>query len=249
MTKFVDLHNHMAYGIDDGLQSKEETIQGLKALVKENIDTIVLTPHVKSSTELSVLKERMKEVKELGKYYGINVLEGSEVLLNQSMMDTLDKVVPIENTKVVLVEFDLSLGRPKDESMDYLHELKVLGYIPMIAHIERYFEKVNYELIDEWLAMGCILQVNRTSIIGLHGSTVQKRTLELITKGVVHVVASDTHSLSGRKCRLQDSYDVVRKKLSKEIADEIHINNPIRIINNEEVHRIEYKKKKFLGLF
>lgn len=239
----------MAYGIDDGLQSKEETIQGFKSLTKENIDTIVLTPHVKSSTKIEVLIERMKEVQELGKYYGINVLQGSEVLLNQSMIDTLDKVLPIENTKVVLIEFDLSLGRPKEESIDYLHELKVLGYIPMIAHIERYFDKVNYDLIDEWLAMGCILQVNRTSLIGLHGSTVQKRTVELIKKGVVHVVASDTHSLSGRKCRLQDSYDYVSKKVSKEVAEELHRNNPRRIITNEVVHRIEYKKKKFLGLF
>ena len=41
----IDIHNHLLYGIDDGSQSIEESIDVLKDMEKCGYTDIILTPH------------------------------------------------------------------------------------------------------------------------------------------------------------------------------------------------------------
>ena len=41
----IDLHCHVLPGIDDGARLLEETLDMARTAVKNNIDTIVATPH------------------------------------------------------------------------------------------------------------------------------------------------------------------------------------------------------------
>ena len=40
-----DLHSHLLFGIDDGSQSIEESIQILKQMEKSGITDLMITPH------------------------------------------------------------------------------------------------------------------------------------------------------------------------------------------------------------
>ena len=41
----VDIHHHLVYGLDDGSQSMEQTIQMLELAYRNGVDCIVATPH------------------------------------------------------------------------------------------------------------------------------------------------------------------------------------------------------------
>ena len=45
MTPLVDLHTHILPGIDDGARDVDEAADMLAALSRQQVDTVVLTPH------------------------------------------------------------------------------------------------------------------------------------------------------------------------------------------------------------
>lgn len=45
MAKYIDLHSHIAWGIDDGMPSIENAIRSLESAKKDGIVGICSTPH------------------------------------------------------------------------------------------------------------------------------------------------------------------------------------------------------------
>ena len=43
---FVDLHNHLVPGVDDGAATVAESLEALRALYAEGVRTLVATPHL-----------------------------------------------------------------------------------------------------------------------------------------------------------------------------------------------------------
>ena len=132
---------------------------------------------------------------------------------------------------------------------DCLYELKVRGYIPVIAHIERYFHsELDYSIIENWIDMGCVLQINRTSILGMHGKKIQSNALSFLDNGYCDVIATDTHRANGsRISMLSDVYSVVGKRIGFDNADILMYTNPKHILEDKDILNIEVvnKKKRF----
>ena len=127
-----------------------------------------------------------------------------------------------------------------------MYELKVKGFVPVIAHIERYFHSgLDYSIIDNWIDMGCVLQINRTSILGMHGKTIQSNALSLLDDGYCDVIGTDTHRASGHRIsKLSDAYSIVSKRIGSENADILFFENPKRILSDMDILNIEVVKKK-----
>lgn len=90
---------------------------------------------------------------------GIILAGDSGQFLNQSYLDMInDKMInSINNTKYVLVEFDVrkELSSRTESVEDKLYENSIRGYIPVIAHVERYFHgKLDFDCVSEWLNLG-----------------------------------------------------------------------------------------------
>lgn len=251
--KYIDLHNHLAWGIDDGAQTKEETEVILKEAKKESILVIASTPHLipgeTFDKQLMNIKTRQEELRELAEEYGIILLHGCEFFLNDSYLNYLKEypLPTLHTSTYLLCEFDVrrKLGE-NDEVEDRLYELIVAGYKPIIAHVERYFHKgIDLKRVQEWIDMGCFIQINRTSILGMHGNTCQKNAMKLLDAGMCHLVATDTHQAQGRRiCVLEDAYEIVMKRVGKDATNILFLRNPKRIINNQELLDIEVKKQK-----
>ena len=47
MLKYIDIHNHILFGLDDGPKSIMESMKMIDMAAKEGIKTIVATPHVR----------------------------------------------------------------------------------------------------------------------------------------------------------------------------------------------------------
>lgn len=153
----------------------------------------------------------------------------------------------LNGSRYMLVEYNVLHDiHSIDYRDDCLYELKVKGFVPVIAHIERYFHSgLDYSIIDNWIDMGCVLQINRTSILGMHGKSIQSNALSLLDDGYCDLIGTDTHRSSGNRIsKLSDVYAVVGKRIGFDNADILFYENPKRILSDMDILNIVVAKKK-----
>ena len=250
MERFIDLHSHIAWGIDDGMPSIEDAQSSLELALSDGFVGVCSTPHfIPGQLDASVYNEIVSRQMELKEMSSIPIYFGGEVMMNNEFIDgmDLDLYPTLNGSRYMLVEYNVLRDIHSIEYRDdCLYELKVRGFIPVIAHIERYFHsKLDYSIIENWIDMGCVLQINRTSILGMHGKQIQKNALALLDGGYCDVIATDTHRANGsRISMLSDVYSVVGKRIGFDNADILMYTNPKRILEDKDILNIEVVKKK-----
>lgn len=250
MERFIDLHSHIAWGIDDGMPSIEDAQSSLETARNDGFVGICSTPHIiPGQYDASIHNEIVSRQMELKEMSSIPIYCGGEVMMNSEFIDGLDmEIYPtLNSSRYMLVEYNVLRDiRYIEYRDDCLYELKVRGYIPVIAHIERYFHsELDYSIINHWIDMGCVLQINRTSILGMHGKKIQSNALSLLDNGYCDVIATDAHRANGsRISMLSDVYSVVGKRIGFDNADILMYTNPKRILEDKDILNIEVVKKK-----
>ena len=248
--ELIDIHSHYAWDIDDGIANLNDAKEALTKAKKQNIKRIVATPHIIPGTtnDLNLIKQRINDFIKLAKEYGIIGYCGSEVMLNDECLIGLqnDLIIPINNGPYVLVEFNLS-RKINGDCLDYLYEYS-LKHKLIIAHVERYFYKdLDLSMINSWIKQGHIIQVNSSSFLGENGSKIKKNAYKLLEKGLIHVIANDTHRASRHRFpNLHDTYELLSKKYEEKNIRQLMYDNPLAIINGKEVLPVQVKK---LSLF
>ena len=251
---YVDLHTHLAWGIDDGYQTREEAIKGLEILNQQGTVAVVATPHfIPSKQDYKTVQEmnlRIDELRILAKDYDVQVVRGCELFLNDSFLEFVEEGLAnrINHSKYILVEFNVTKKLGNEEVVeDRLYELSVRQMTPVIAHVERYFhEGVDIERVRSWVEQGYVIQMNVSSILGKHGSTIKNNCFKLLDEGLVHIVSSDTHSpTGGRSPRMEEACKLIEKEYGKENAIKLFYDNAIHVIKNEEVVNLTKVEKSF----
>lgn len=250
MKFFIDTHGHYAWNIDDGIPSREEALRALKLAKQQGIRIIVATPHIvpgsHSANDILKIKQRIRELGILAKPLKMYIFEGCELFLNHECIDAIhnDLFIPFQSTQYLLAEFDVrkELGEYA-EVENYLYEIEIRGYTPIIAHVERYFkEKIDLDRIREFVNSGYVIQMNTSSLLGIHGKTVQKNAYTLLDEGLVHLIASDTHRANGRRIpNLMDTYHLLQKRYDEKTLELLLYENPLHILKNEPVQNIKPK--------
>ena len=239
---FIDLHSHIAWDVDDGIKSKEDAIKALEQAIEDGIMGICSTPHVIcGKTDTNAFQNillRQQELMEIAKEMGVYIYSGAEMFMNIDFLDSLDNGIfqTLNESRYMLVEFDLSRDIHYISYIDeYLDELFCRGFIPIIAHVERFFPTgLDLEMVENWLEMGCLLQTNRTSLMGFQGKVIQRNAHHLVKNKMIHLVASDTHRTVGNRIeKLSDAYQVVIKLTDTEYADQLFLRNPLIILDDE----------------
>lgn len=250
MERFIDLHSHIAWGIDDGMPSMEDAQSSLELARNDGIVGICSTPHfIPGQLDVSIYNEIVSRQMELKEMSSIPIYCGGEVMMNSEFIDGLAlEIYPtLNSSRYMLVEYNVLRDIHSIEYRDdCLYELKARGYIPVIAHIERYFHsELDYSIIENWIDMGCVLQINRTSILGMHGKKIQSNALSFLDNGYCDVIATDAHRANGsRISMLSDVYSVVGKRIGFDNADILMYTNPKRILEDKDILNIEVVKKK-----
>ena len=239
---FIDLHSHIAWDVDDGIKSKEDAIKALEQAKEDGIVGICSTPHVIcGKTDTNAFQNillRQQELMEIAKEMGVYIYSGAEMFMNIDFLDSLDNGIfqTLNESRYMLVEFDLSRDIHYISYIDeYLDELFCRGFIPVIAHVERFFPAgLDLEMVENWLEIGCLLQTNRTSLMGFQGKVIQRNAHHLVKNKMIHLVASDTHRTVGNRIeKLSDAYQVVIKLTDTEYADQLFLRNPLIILDDE----------------
>lgn len=239
---FKDIHCHLLPGIDDGSNSIEESIEILRRAEKEGVSEIVLTPHYIENTRYNCNNKNKKEsfeiLKKAIKQAGINIklYLGNENYMSNNFIELLNnnEIMTINNSRYLLFEFPLS--QPYKNSKDYLYELVTKGYVPILAHPERYrdFQK-NPDLVEEYTRMGILLQGNYKSLLGKYGRASKKTLKILLKKDLITFLGSDIHHI--------EDYELEKaiKKIKRIVKDENRVvdilsNNFDKVITNKLIN-------------
>ncbi|MGL5124228.1 MAG: tyrosine-protein phosphatase [Fusobacteriaceae bacterium] len=253
----IDLHSHILPFIDDGAKSLEESIKLAISAEKMGITGIACSSHFiyGKYTNKNYEKKFIKLNKELKKKkIKIKLYRANEIMLIDENIEELKKkkINTYNNTNYILIELKLSsIFKYINERIKIIQEL---GYIVVLAHIERYGMLTMKELI-KLKEMGVIFQLNMNSIKNRYKKIAKK----YLKYNLIDIIATDTHRAIGRNYELKEAIKSLKKILGEKKFNELIIINPTKIINGENFKRWEkkYEKKnicvkfidKFINIF
>ena len=249
----IDIHCHIVPNIDDGAKNLEDALEMAHIAYAEGIRKIVNTSHYHPSFEYTKGKELFKRIKEFNETLksnniDIEVFVGNELYYSEDIIDIIEKkeFYTLNNSKYLLIEFP-PIRFPKN-LVDIIYEIKIRGYIPILAHVERYKEvQENINLIYECINEGALIQVNSSSIMGKNRKEAEKTSKILLDNNMVHFIATDAHSSEKRRPIIDETYNYVADKYGEELAEILFVENPSKVIKDEDINiksPIRYKKHK-----
>lgn len=232
----VDLHSHILPNIDDGSSSVFETFIMLKEAEKAGFTDIIATPHyILGSIEQNKedVLNQINEINIAAKEQGIHVKihPGAEFFGVPNISDTIknDKFLSLNLSKYILIEFAMH-NRPL--YIDKLiFELCNLGYLPIIAHPERYsYVQDDLSIVSQWQNIGALIQSNYGTLLGKYGSSAQKTLIKLLKNKQVDFMGSDCHSAGSVYDNMFESIKKLNKIVDEEYFEFITKNNAKKIL-------------------
>ena len=211
----TDNHSHILYDVDDGVRTVEESLAILSMLEEQGLDTLWLTPHIMEDVPNTTdgLKQRFEELR--GVYKGnIKLFLAAEYMIDNLFEQRLEsRDLLLHGGDRILVE--TSTWAPPIDLWGTLERIMKAGYRPLIAHPERYryMHPSDYKRLHD---MGCLMQLNLSSIIGAYGELPQVKAVDLLNRGWYCMFGSDCHRF--RAIRQQYNHKVFLKDTLKKLS-------------------------------
>lgn len=243
----VDIHSHILPGVDDGADDMAEALDMARLAVSGGTKAMVVTPHCNIPHMFDNyfdegIKRRFGDFKKAltDAEIPLRVYMGAEIYITDDIMQFLIKgrLSTINNSRYMLIEF--GFGEEPQYMEEMLERIMAEGIVPVIAHPERYYATFEYpEMIYNWIRMGCIIQINKGSLLGRFGKEAEAAARVLLGHRLVHCIASDAHTSWRRTPYMEDIKEYVADLYNSEYAEVLLKYNPHRIIMDKEVRMYE----------
>lgn len=240
--KYIDIHSHALWDLDDGSKDIDETIALCDMAARSGTNQLFLTPHLiywESAEDL--LDERDSKIEcltEILEEEGIalKIHRGFEILCDDDIFNIkYFKPYTLCGSRYILIEFDF-FKTEVDDVISWCDYLISFGLVPIIAHPERYqFFISEYDAIDELSDMGVLFQINSGSAAGMFGSKVRRFAERMINKGYADFVGSDAHDLIMRNTDMEFCFDNYSDNIDMELLKIAYSDNPLKLLKNEQI--------------
>lgn len=210
-----------------------------RAAAADGTKKIVATPHVFREPWINgnpVVRDRLLGALNNRLKGSPQVLAGCEFLFSDQLISFVKRkernpLTGLARGSYLLVEFEAGFVSPTTAAV--FHELAVLGVRPVVAHPERNLVFAREpKRLAELVRRGAAVQITAGSLLGDFGRTARGACDEFFRLGLVHVVASDAHSLLRRPPRLAAAHDWVRKEWGMDAAMGLFGQNPRAILKS-----------------
>ena len=213
---FVDIHSHILPGIDDGAQNLNESLKLISEMKNMGFSKIIATPHtfpgIYDNTKSTIKDSYQMIIDKLSTK--ITIKYASEYMLDSSLIENAEKKSLLTlKQNYLLVE--MSYFSPPNMLYEIIYQLQLNGYIPVLAHPERYsFFHNKFNELKKLKKVGCEFQLNLLSCTGYYGKDVLKISNKLISNNMIDYVGSDVHNNE----QLSKLYMKVQLNDSKELS-------------------------------
>ncbi|AOW11038.1 tyrosine-protein phosphatase [Flavobacterium gilvum] len=195
---YVDIHSHLLPGIDDGAKTIAETNKLASSFQEMGVLQFITTPHIShyiynNSPEDIIAKH--KETTLLIDHENIKIpfRAAAEYFMDDWFENHFqnEKLLTLKDNYVLV---EMSYMNAPVQLYKILFDIQVAGYIPVLAHPERYlFYHKNFNEYHKLKKAGCLFQLNLLAVVGYYGNEITKVAEELLKKGMYDFVGSDVH--------------------------------------------------------
>jgi protein-tyrosine phosphatase len=224
----MDLHSHLIPGIDDGVQTIEESLAMITKMQDLGFKSLFTTPHImwdcyRNTPE--IITSGLENVRTACKNAGltIEINAAAEYFIDEhftALLQIPGSLLTLPGNRLLV---ELPYSTPLLNTAETLFQIIEKGYTPVLAHPERYTyyyqdPSIYKKLVDQ----GCELQVNVLSLGGYYGEPVHKMAIRLLKQGLITFLGTDAHKMqhlelinTTRKGGWLDSYPFQNEKLMK----------------------------------
>ncbi len=239
----IDIHCHVIYGVDDGSIGPEESLKMIDLASSGGTVALIATPHCNVPGSYRnlwgpELAEKLKAINsaliKAGKK--TRVFPGQEIFCSGAFREELaaGRLITLNRSRYPLVEFDFT--EFEDSVTLKLRALIADGYVPIVAHPERYdFVQMSTQAAFRLKSLGCLLQVNKGSLAGAFGESAKRSAHRLLEEELADFIASDAHSPYVRNTNMADVYEMVCEEYSYDYAQTLMDINPLKVLRNETI--------------
>ncbi len=197
---YVDIHSHLLPGIDDGTKTIYQSAYILEQFERLGIKKAITTPHVISEVwpnSSQIIINTLDELQKALPVLGINVVEiqaGAEYMMDDLFFQRVkDKDILPMHDNYILVEMS-SFGPPMNLN-EILFEIKLAGYVPVLAHPERYiFYENDLKKFEDLKELGFLFQLNLLSLSSFYGDKIKSFAQKMLQQNYFDFVGSDIHN-------------------------------------------------------
>lgn len=247
----IDLHNHSLFGQDDGAKTFEDAVKMLTMAYDSGTRVIMLTPHKNHPFDFQKTIDADEAYIKLcliaqDKFPGLTLLRGNEYYITQMNSDVIEALncSKLGASDYVLIEF--STMATLEFMLSAIHEIRIAGMNPIVAHIEVYQSiNGNTKAVEALKNEGTLVQITGSSLIGKRGKTTAQWLMSLIEKGLIEFVASDGHGLESRRPVLDKAREYLQHKVGSQAVEVLLEKNPRAVIDNMPLSHFNKNKQKF----
>ena len=242
MDRFIDIHSHILFGVDDGAKDFSESSYLLKQASKLGVEQIVCTPHESLCGSklnwLRAIKTKLT-LDTIANNQGVNLVMGTENILSPDLFEKIkhgDTHI-ITDTEYILFELQRGRNYSRYEIKGLFEQLISKKYKPILAHPEIYPNDIrDIEFLRELRDIGVFLQVDAENLI-FRGNPSQTyiTAMNLVELEIATIIASDAHGHYRSYDNLARSRDELSKIYTKERLSKLYYDNPKKVVENKTI--------------
>jgi protein-tyrosine phosphatase len=236
----IDIHSHILPGLDDGASTIADSILMARAALNDGISHVLATPHHANGRYLNGALSVKEAVEDLirvlqEQQIPLRVLPGSEIRVYKNLIEDMERgsILTLNDSRYALIEFPAD--RIPEHMEEYIHELRVIGKVAIIAHPERNQEIMrNPERLAHLIGLGALSQITAGSVNGHFGKKIRSFAMQLCSEHLTHFIASDAHNILDRPFGLLHSYRAIADSLGDKYV-EYYQTNARNLIHNDKI--------------
>mgnify|MGYP003678143049 FL=1 len=187
---FIDIHNHILPGIDDGSKNVDESIELIQGFGEIGVTDFIATPHIMNNyyqNDPKSIKDALIVVKnELiqHKLKDVSIRAAAEHMIDDNFEAILerDEIMPLGGNYLLV---EMSYLQASINFEEALEKIRQKGYFTILAHPERYLylhSKMGSH--KAYKKQGVLYQLNLLSLSKYYGKEVQQMAMKLLSKGL-----------------------------------------------------------------
>ncbi len=239
--RYVDLHCHLLWALDDGCDTPGETLAAARLLVDLGFSDAAPSPHAVAGLpggDPERAEVRRAEAEALLREEGVPLAlhRNAENRLDAEFLARAEgegrRGVGASQRWVLLeVPFDA----PVPALPDLVFRIRRKGILPLFAHPERCTEFERPGRAAEVVRLGAALQLNVGALAGVYGKAPRRVAERLLEEGLYAVAATDLHRAGGADEWLGEALVALDRRAGGEALERLLATNPRRILGGEEL--------------
>lgn len=234
----IDLHCHILPGIDDGAGDIATSLAMARAAVADGIRVTACTPHIypglyeNTATGIRAAVQRLEAA--LSEHdIPLRLVYGADAHLAPNLLSGLrdGRVPTLAQSHYFLLEPPHHVAPPRFEASVF--ELMAAGYHPILTHPERLsWIETHYPVMQRLARRGVWMQVTAGSLTGRFGKRPRYWGERMLSEGLVHLLATDSHGVKARPPCLAEGRDRAARRVGDDEAWSMVRHRPHAVLAN-----------------